>query len=75
MSGTKAGGLRAATTNKKKQADFYKKIGSKGGKARVPKGVSDPEVRKRAVEGLKKYFAARRAAKEAANHDESKEQP
>lgn len=33
MSGTKAGGLKAAATNKKNHgADFYKKIGAKGGK-------------------------------------------
>lgn len=33
MAGTKAGGLAAAATNKKKYGpDFYAKIGSKGGK-------------------------------------------
>ncbi len=33
MAGTKAGGQAAATTNKQKYgADFYAKIGSKGGK-------------------------------------------
>lgn len=33
MSGTKAGGILAAKTNKEKYGkDFYKKIGSKGGK-------------------------------------------
>lgn len=34
MSGTKAGGQKAATTNKKRHgSDFYKKIGSKGGQS------------------------------------------
>ena len=33
MAGTKAGGLKAAATNKAKRgADFYAKIGAKGGK-------------------------------------------
>lgn len=33
MAGTKIGGLRAAKTNKEKYGpEFYKKIGSKGGK-------------------------------------------
>jgi general stress protein YciG len=32
MAGTKAGGVKAAATNKKKHgADFYAKIGAKGG--------------------------------------------
>lgn len=32
MAGTKAGGLKASETNKRKHGeDFYKKIGSKGG--------------------------------------------
>ena len=39
MAGTKAGGLRAAETNKKKHgADFYAKIGAKGGKKGVTGG-------------------------------------
>lgn len=41
MCGTKAGGLRAAETNKKKYGeDFYVKMGKKGGLAQVPKGFS-----------------------------------
>lgn len=33
MAGTKAGGIQAAATNKKKYGhNFYKKIGAKGGK-------------------------------------------
>lgn len=41
MAGTKAGGEKAAKTNKKRYGkDFYKKIGNKGGIARVPKGFA-----------------------------------
>lgn len=37
MSGTKAGGLKCAATNKLKHGDdFYKQIGSQGGKAKNP---------------------------------------
>lgn len=43
MAGTKAGGLKAAVTNKAKHGkDFYAKIGKLGGKSRrnvSPKGV------------------------------------
>lgn len=39
MAGTKAGGLKAAETNKKLHGkDFYKTIGSKGGAADHPNG-------------------------------------
>lgn len=41
MPGTKRGGLRAARTNKIKHGDdFYARIGSMGGKAKVPKGFA-----------------------------------
>lgn len=37
MSGTRAGGLKCAATNKLKHGDdFYKQIGSQGGKAKNP---------------------------------------
>jgi hypothetical protein len=37
MVGTKAGGLKCAATNKLKHGDdFYKQIGSQGGKAKNP---------------------------------------
>lgn len=32
MAGTKAGGRKAAETNMRNDPDFYRKIGSKGGK-------------------------------------------
>lgn len=41
MSGTLAGGAKAAATNKKKYGnDFYKRIGRMGGSAQVPKGFA-----------------------------------
>jgi uncharacterized protein len=41
MSGTKIGGAKAAKTTKEKYGDsFYCTIGSKGGKACVPKGFA-----------------------------------
>lgn len=37
MSGTRAGGLKCAATNRFKHGDdFYKRIGSQGGKAKNP---------------------------------------
>ena len=37
MSGSREGGLKAAQTNKERHgADFYAKIGSKGGKSTAP---------------------------------------
>jgi general stress protein YciG len=46
MVGTKAGGLKAAATNKKKHGkDFFKKIGSKGGQNGHTGGfASNPEL-------------------------------
>lgn len=41
MSGTKQGGLKASRTNRERYGDdWYKTIGSKGGKAKVPKGFA-----------------------------------
>lgn len=41
MAGTKAGGKRAALTNKTKYgADFYARIGGSGGAKKVPKGFA-----------------------------------
>lgn len=41
MSGTKAGGLLAAQTNKERHgADFYARAGALGGLAKVPKGFA-----------------------------------
>ena len=41
MAGTKAGGKKAAATNKSKYGnDWYSKIGSMGGKAHVIKGFA-----------------------------------
>ena len=41
MAGTIEGGRRAAATNKSKHGeDYYKSIGGKGGRAKVPKGFA-----------------------------------
>lgn len=41
MSGTRAGSLKAVKTIKENHGeDYYKKIGSLGGKAQVPKGFA-----------------------------------
>ena len=40
MSGTREGGLKAAQKNRERDPDFYKKIGSKGGKKTGPKGFA-----------------------------------
>lgn len=47
MPGTKTGALHAAETNKKRDPDHYRRLGQKGGKAKVAKGYSmaDPETR------------------------------
>lgn len=48
MSGTRLGGQRAAATNKERHGDdFYKRIGSRGGRAKTskPKGfAANPEL-------------------------------
>lgn len=46
MAGTKAGGIKAAQTNKDKHgADFYAKIGAKGGKlGRTGGFAANPEL-------------------------------
>ncbi len=46
MSGTKSGGVKAAKTNKKRYgSDFYKKIGTKGGKKGTTGGfAANPEL-------------------------------
>lgn len=47
MAGTRAGGLKAAATNRRRHgADFYARIGSRGGSAPTahPKGFANPHV-------------------------------
>lgn len=47
MSGSRAGGLKAAETNKQKYGrEFYANIGRKGGKACVPKGFARMGIEK-----------------------------
>lgn len=53
MSGTRKGGKQAATTNKTRHgANFYKRIGSRGGQAKIPKGFALDHTR--AVEAGRK---------------------
>lgn len=41
MSGSRIGGLKATITNKQRHGDdFFRKIGAKGGYAKVPKGFA-----------------------------------
>ena len=56
MSGTKSGGLKCAETNKLKHGeDFYKRIGSMGGKVKTPnKGFGSSHERAVAA-GYKGY--------------------
>lgn len=70
MSGNKIGAAKAATTNKERHgADFYKKIGSIGGKNRSPlKGFGGMAPEKRIEAGRKGGTISRRGpakAKEA----------
>lgn len=63
MSGTKAGGLKAAKTNKKRYGkDFYKNNGAKGGKATGLKGFAlNRELAKKA--GVKGGAMSKRSGK------------
>lgn len=49
MSGTKAGGMKAAAANKANDPDFYRKIGSKGGKLGHTGGFASKSV---GIDGL-----------------------
>ena len=68
MAGTKIGGMKAAATNKSKHgADFYAKIGAKGGKnGRTGGFAANPELAR--IAGRKGGLVSRRkpAAKNAA---------
>lgn len=63
MSGTKAGGLKAAKTNKERHGDdFYKRIGSKGGQNGHTGGfAANPELARTA--GTKGGRISRRTEK------------
>lgn len=55
MSGTREGGLKAAETNKKKQgADFYARIGAKGGKLSTTGGFASDIVGKDGLTGAER---------------------
>lgn len=63
MAGTVAGGKKAAATNLKKNPNFYKEIGSIGGRAKVPnKGfAANPELAR--IAGQKGGKISRRGSK------------
>ncbi len=63
MAGSVAGGKQAAATNKSKYgSDFYHKIGSKGGSAKVPKGFALMDKEKVRDAGAKGGSVSRRHA-------------
>jgi general stress protein YciG len=63
MAGTKAGGMKAAQTNKAKHgSDFYAKIGAKGGKLGKTGGfAANPELAR--IAGRKGGLISRRGKK------------
>ena len=65
MAGTKAGGMKAAATNKAKfGSDFYAKIGAKGGKnGRTGGFAANPELAR--IAGAKGGRISRRGKKAA----------
>lgn len=68
MAGSRETGLKAARTNKKKDPDFYKKIGAMGGRASNWGGFSaDRELARRA--GRKGGLKSRRKPKKDAIFD------
>jgi len=66
MAGTKAGGMKAAATNKAKHgSDFYAKIGAKGGRSGHTGGfAANPELAR--IAGRKGGTISRRTKKTAA---------
>jgi general stress protein YciG len=69
MAGTKAGGVKAALTNKTKHgSDFYAKIGAKGGKnGRTGGFAANPELAR--IAGAKGGRISRRTKKVVATND------
>lgn len=67
MAGTKAGGVKAAATNKAKHgSDFYAKIGAKGGKlGRTGGFAANPELAR--IAGAKGGRISRRTKKVVSN--------
>lgn len=62
MAGTKKGGKKAASTNKKRWGKgFYAMIGAMGGKAEVPKGFALMSPEKRSTAGRKGGMISSRA--------------
>lgn len=65
MAGTKEGGRKARDRNLASDPDFYKKVGSKGGKAphKYPRGFAALTPEKRAEAGRKGGEISRRISK------------
>jgi len=64
MAGTIAGGKQASITNRNKYGeDYYKKIGQKGGSAKVPKGFARMPKEKVMLAGEKGGSISRRGPK------------
>lgn len=71
MAGTKAGGQKAASTNKSRHgSDFYAKIGQKGGRVKGTKGgfAANPELAK--IAGAKGGRISRRRKATAKTSDD-----
>lgn len=60
MAATRVGGLKAAETNRKKNPDFYREIGRRGGLAKGPKGFAVMEKDKVRAAGRKGGKISRR---------------
>ena len=58
MAGTKAGGAKAAATNKKNDPDFYRKIGAIGGKISTTGGFASLKVGADGLTGLERAKVA-----------------
>lgn len=68
MSGTKAGGLKAAKTNKELHGkDFYKKIGAKGGRNGHTGGFASNRELARIAGAIGGHISKRGKAKHAKN--------
>ena len=63
MSGTKEGGLKSRDKNYQISPDFYRIIGGKGGRAKVPKGFSMMDRNKVAEAGRKGGTLSKRGYK------------
>ena len=74
MSGTVSGGKKASITNKQKHGeDFYKRIGSKGGKKSCNGGFGSNKVGKDGLTGAERARIAGRKGGSLSKRGKSKE--